>query len=200
MIRTPGAIAMTRITLLAVFLSLPLSAATLDVRVTSTGDAPVVNAVVYAIPATPAPLVKRTAVMDQINRTFVPHVLPVQTGTWVEFPNSDNVRHQVFSVSPARRFSTPLYVGKPARPMHFPTAGVVALGCTVHEQMSAFIVIVDTPHFATTAKEGRAAIADIPAGRYTLKVWYPGMKTEPKPRTINVGDENQTLTVDVGSR
>ncbi len=55
--------------------------------------------------------------MDQVNRRFVPHVLPIQTSTWVEFPNSDQIVHQIFSESPIRRFSSPLYVGKPARPI-----------------------------------------------------------------------------------
>jgi plastocyanin len=188
---------MRPLTLLAVLfaLSLSLSAATIQVRVTGAGAAAIPDAVVYAVPPAPLPLAKRTAVMDQINRTFVPHVLPVQAGTWVEFPNSDQVRHQVFSVSPARRFSTPLYVGKPARPIQFPTAGVVALGCTVHEQMSAYVVIVDTPYFATTAKDGQAELRDVPSGRYSLRVWYPGMRTEPAPQSITVGAEDFSLTV-----
>jgi plastocyanin len=180
--------------LLVVLLALPVSGATVNVGVVGAGDKPVRDAVVYAIPPKALPLVNRTAVMDQIDRTFVPHVLPVQTGTWVEFPNSDNVRHQVFSVSPARRFSTPLYVGKPARPLQFPTAGVVALGCSVHEQMSAYIVVVDTPFFATTGEDGRALLNGIPAGRYQLKVWHPGMKGEPKGEAIEVaGDVSLTV-------
>lgn len=186
---------MRRLILLAVMFALPLHAATLNVQVTGAGDAAVRDAVVYAVPPTLLPLAKRTAVMDQINRTFVPHVLAVQSGTWVEFPNSDQVRHQVFSVSPARRFSTPLYVGKPARPIQFPNAGVVALGCTIHEQMSAFIVAVDTPFFAVTNDAGAAAIPDVAPGRYTLHVWYPGMQTPPAPQSITVGDEDLALTV-----
>ena len=166
--------------------ALPVHAGTVDVRVASRGGAPVDEAVVYAIPARPMPLARRIATMDQVNRTFVPHVLPVQAGTWVEFPNSDQVRHQVFSVSPARKFSTPLYIGKPARPIQFPNAGVVGIGCSVHEQMSAFIVVVDTPYFATTTK-GRASLNDLAEGEYIVKVWYSGMRGEPKPQTVTVG-------------
>ena len=186
---------MRRMTLLALLCALPLGAATLNVRVTTDGKAPVANAVVYAVPQTPLPLARRTATMDQIDRTFVPHVLPVQVGTWVEFPNSDSIRHQVFSTSPARRFSTPLYVGKPARPIQFPTAGVVAIGCTVHEQMSAYIVVVETPFFATTEDNGTVAIAGVPPGHYTLRVWYPGMKNEPKEQVVTVGSSDLSLTV-----
>ena len=189
---------MRRLTLLAVLCALPLGAANLNVRVTSDGKQPVADAVVYAVPPTPLPLARRTATMDQINRTFVPHVLPVQIGTWVEFPNSDSIRHQVFSNAPARRFSTPLYVGKPARPIQFPAVGVVPLGCTVHEQMSAYVVVVETPFFATTAKEGTAAIANVPTGQYTLRIWYPGMRKEPKPQVVTVGASDLSLTVNTG--
>ena len=191
---------MRRLPLLILLLALPLSAASIDIRVTRADDAPLSNAVVYAIPPERLPLAQRTAVMDQVNRTFVPHVLPVQAGTWVEFPNSDQVRHQVFSDSPARRFSTPLYIGKPARPIHFPTTGVVALGCTVHEQMSAYVVVVDTPYFAKTDKNGRATLTGLAAGLYTVRVWYHGMRTEPEPRIITVGDEDVTLTVNTDDR
>ena len=186
----------TLLLLLLLALSFTLHAADVAVVVKAGEDA-VKDAVVYAVPPSPLPLAKRTAVMDQINRTFVPHVLPVQTGTWVEFPNSDQVRHQVFSTSPARRFSTPLYVGKPARPIQFPTSGVVALGCTVHEQMSAFVVVVDTPFFATTSSDGRAVISGIPTGHYTLRVWYPNMRTEPQAQPLAVSNEDVSLTMKV---
>ena len=172
--------------LAAVATVLPLSAATIDVQVADAAGKPVENAVVYAVPATPIPVGRKVAVMDQKDRNFVPHVLPVQTGTWVEFPNSDNIRHQVYSVSPARRFQLPLYIGKPAIPIQFNTAGVVAIGCNIHEQMSAYIVIVDTPYFAT-AERGRAQLMDLTAGQYTLRVWYPGMRAEPKPQSLAVG-------------
>lgn len=170
----------------AVLVTLPLGAATIEVRVARAGGAPVDDAVVYAVPATPMPLARKVAIMDQVDRTFVPHVLPVQTGTWVEFPNSDNIRHQVFSLSPARRFQLPLYVGKPARPIQFPESGIVAIGCNIHEQMSGFIVVVDTPYFGTT-REGQATVDGIVAGQYTVRVWYPGMKAEPEPQVLKLG-------------
>ena len=172
--------------LAAVATVFPLNAATIDVQVADGAGKAVENAVVYAVPATPIPVGRKVAVMDQKDRNFVPHVLPVQTGTWVEFPNSDNIRHQVYSVSPARRFQLPLYIGKPAIPIQFNTAGVVAIGCNIHEQMSAYIVIVDTPYFAT-AERGRAQLSNLTAGQYTLRVWYPGMRAEPKPQSLTVG-------------
>lgn len=169
------------------FVVFPLSAATIDVRVTDAAGALVQDAVVYAVPKTPQPIGHVVAQMDQRNRAFVPRVLPIQAGTWVEFPNSDNIRHQVYSVSPAKRFQLPLYIGKPAFPIQFSTPGVVALGCNIHEEMNAFIVVVDTPYFATT-QVGHAALHDLAAGHYTLKVWYPGMRQEPKPVPVTLAD------------
>jgi plastocyanin len=166
-------------------LAIPLSAASLDVKVTDAGGKAIENAVVYAIPATSVPVGRKVAVMDQKDRIFIPHVLPVQTGTWVEFPNSDNIRHQVYSVSPARRFQLPLYIGKPAIPIQFKNPGIVAIGCNIHEQMSAYIVVVDTPYFATAAG-GRSLLRDLPAGQYTLRMWHPGMRKEPAAQTISL--------------
>lgn len=125
--------------------------------------------------------------MDQKNRMFVPHVLPVQTGTAVEFPNSDDVRHQVYSFSEAKKFQLPLYTGTPANPIVFDRPGVVSLGCNIHDRMSAYIVVVDTPHFAATGREGRATLSLSP-GRYAVHVWHPDLRADPATMTIGAGD------------
>lgn len=169
----------------AALVSLSLNAATVDVQVTDANGAAVNDAVVYAIPPVPVPVGHKVASMDQINREFIPHVLPIQTGTWLEFPNSDNIRHQVYSLSPAKKFSLPLYTGKPAYPVQFNTPGVVVLGCNIHEQMSAYVVVVDTPYFGKT-QSGRATLKDLGEGQYTVRVWYPEMKDEPKPQTLTL--------------
>jgi plastocyanin len=175
------------------FHALPLDAASLEVRVTAPDGSNVSEAVVYAIPATPVPVGHKVAQMDQKNRAFVPHVLPIQTGTWVEFPNSDNIRHQVYSTSPVKKFQLPLYTGKPAYPVQFTKAGVVDIGCNIHEQMSAQIVVVDTPYFAKT-EAGSATLTNLPAGPYTVRVWYPGMKDEPKAQNVKLNtDDRSTL-------
>jgi plastocyanin len=185
--------------LLVISLSLPLAAATVEVRVQDAKGRPVTDAVVYAVPeGRQLPLGRRTAVMDQKNRMFVPHVLPVQTGTSVQFPNSDDVRHHVYSFSPAKPFQLPLYKGTPANPMLFDRAGVVTLGCNIHDQMSAFIVVVDTPIFEKTAANGRAVLRDVDAGRYTLRVWYPDMRAEPQPQNISV-TADERLEVSFGN-
>jgi plastocyanin len=184
---------------LATALSLPLAAATVEVRVQDAKGRPVADAVVYALPeGRQLPLARKTAVMDQKNRMFVPHVLAVQTGTSVHFPNSDDVRHHVYSFSPAKPFQLALYKGTPANPMLFDRSGVVTLGCNIHDQMNAFIVVVDTPFFEKTAATGRAALRDLAAGRYTLRVWYPDMRAEPQPQNISV-TADERLEVSFGN-
>ena len=115
-----------------------------------------------------------SGVLDQRNTQFVPRVSVVTVGTPVSFPNSDNVRHQVYSFSPAKRFELPLYSGKPAAPVVFATPGVVELGCNIHDWMLAYVVVVDTPYHAITDARGQARI-QAPAGTYTLRVWHPGL-------------------------
>ena len=184
----------------AALVSMSLHAATVEVQVTDASGAAVADAVVYAIPPAAVPVGHKVASMDQINREFVPHILPIQTGTWVEFPNSDNIRHQVYSPSPAKKFSLPLYTGKPAFPVQFNAAGIVALGCNIHEQMSAYVVVVDTPYFAKT-QSGRATIKDLPEGQYAFRVWYPEMKDEPKAQTVTLAaGDHPSITFTTGKK
>ena len=173
----------------------------LVVEVRDGRGAGVTDAVVYAVPQgkVPSPPSRR-AVVDQRNRMFVPHVTAIQTGTAVSFPNSDNVRHQVYSFSPAKRFQLPLYAGTPAEPVVFDKPGVVAIGCNIHDQMSAYLVVVDTPHFAKTVN-GRAELAGLPDGRYDVRVWAKGMRTEPPPQAIRIGAEAPpALTFRIGDK
>lgn len=159
-------------------------AATLEVEVRGGNGALLDGAVVFAIPDRPQPgPPPRDAIMDQMNRTFVPHVLPVQKGTRVRFPNHDNVRHQVYSFSEAKRFQLPLYQGTPGAPVVFDKPGVVALGCNIHDRMSAYIVVVDTPHFGLTEK-GHSTLRDLPAGQYSVHVWREGLRGEPAAQAV----------------
>ena len=167
------------------------SAATIVVDVRDPKAAPLADAVVYASPeGREAPSGAKTAVIDQKNKTFVPHVLPVQAGTAVKFPNSDDIQHQVYSFSPAKTFNLPLYKGTPANPIVFDTPGVVTLGCNIHDTMSAYVVVVDTPYFEKTEAGGRVELR-VPAGKYVVHVWHPDMKDEPPPQAVSASESEK---------
>lgn len=188
-----------RMVLLASLAVPSVLAGTIAVQVRDAGSA-IEDAVVYAIPEDRVPPpTRQTAIMDQKDRMFIPHVLAVQTGTAVQFPNSDDIRHHVYSFSPAKNFQLPLYKGNPASPVVFDKAGVVTLGCNIHDRMAAFIVIVDTPWFTITDGSGRGELKDLPEGTYALHVWYPDMRKASAPIDITVdGDEQLSVPLHVG--
>ncbi len=115
------------------------------------------------------------AEISQRQRTFDPGLLVVQTGTSVDFPNLDTVRHHVYSFSPAKTFELKLYNGRPSSPVLFDRAGVVTLGCNIHDQMIGTVVVVDTPLFGRTDATGRVVL-DLPAGEHRLRTWHPWMR------------------------
>ena len=140
---------------------------------------PVADAVVVAVPVDglprPAPSAARE-IMDQVNAEFVPHVKPVVVGSSVFFPNKDNIRHQVYSFSPAKPFELPLYAGTPAKPVMFDKPGVVVLGCNIHDWMIGYIYVSESPYFARTGADGSALVRDLPPRQYTVRVWHPRMQ------------------------
>jgi plastocyanin len=140
---------------------------------------PVQDAVVLAVAkspaATPAARPGRETV-DQINKEFVPYVKVVPVGSAVDFPNKDNIRHHVYSFSPAKAFELPLYVGTPARPVVFDRPGVVTIGCNIHDWMIGYVYVAETPYFGTTGRAGRAALEHLPPGTYAVRVWHPRME------------------------
>jgi plastocyanin len=118
------------------------------------------------------------AVLDQKNESFVPYVLAVTVGSTVEFPNSDRVYHNVFSLSKARRFDLGRYPRGQSRSLRFDQPGVVRVFCEIHSHMSAFILVFAHRYFATTDAEGRYRIEGVPPGAYTLVVWNDGAVRE----------------------
>jgi len=140
---------------------------------------PIEDAVVLATPldGQNAPLPKQPRnEMDQIDKEYVPHVKVVTADSKVYFPNKDNIRHHVYSFSPAKVFELPLYSGTSAPPVMFDKTGQVTLGCNIHDWMLGYIYVADTPFFGKSAKDGKILIADIPAGEYSVRVWHPDMK------------------------
>jgi len=135
------------------------------------------------------------AVMDQRDKTFIPHVLVVTRGTTVQFPNNDTVFHNVFATFEARRFDLGLYPRGATRTVRFDKPGLVAIMCNIHAEMSAYILVVDTPYYAVTDKQGRFRISHAPPGTYTLRVWHESGATETRTVTIKPQQAPWTLTL-----
>lgn len=154
----------------------------LIVNVSNQSGNPVENAVVSAYPQTARVQKQGASVsvvkVDQVDKEFIEHVTPIQVGTAVSFPNHDNFRHHVYSFSPAKTFEIPLYEGIPANPVIFEKTGEVALGCNIHDWMSAYVYVVDTPYFARTGVNGQASL-DLRAGSYEIRIWHPQLQKEP---------------------
>jgi plastocyanin len=140
--------------------------------------------------------------MVQRNLQFDPFVLVLPVGANVSFPNRDPVRHHVYSFSPTHPFELKLYGKDESRSVRFDKAGVVALGCNIHDGMVAFIKVVDTPFAAKTDDKGQAVLKGLPAGQVQVRVWHPYQKaagneivrTVPVPAT---GAPLQTLQIDL---
>jgi plastocyanin len=156
-------------------------AGSLDVLVKDDKGEPVANAVVYARrKAGTSAQTKGRAIIDQRDKQFIPYVTALQVGTSVLFPNNDNIRHHVYSLSPAKKFELPLYAGVPAEPVTFDREGFVTLGCNIHDWMIAYVAVLATPYFEVTGKEGRALLKNLPPGQYTVEVWQPSLKGAPE--------------------
>lgn len=118
----------------------------------------------------------------QKDRQFQPQITVIQTGTSVLFPNFDTVRHHVYSFSPIQKFELKLYAGTPSAPIVFDKPGVAALGCNIHDRMSAWVLVVDTPLFAKTDAAGHATL-EVPAGEHSMQAWHARLAD---PTTFNV--------------
>lgn len=175
---SPAAIALTA--LLCVLLhTAPVTAASLAIAVQLPDGRPFVDAVVTveAVGKTLSPPAPIHALMDQMNRMFVPEVIVIPVGSTVAFPNSDSVSHQIYSFSPAKRFQLSLYRGKPYPPELFDRAGIVILGCNIHDWMVGYIDVTNAPFYGTTDAQGSWS-AEVPAGRYQITVWHPRMREQ----------------------
>ena len=130
--------------------------------------------VVWLEPLDGAPALSSTvrAKMLQKDKTFTPHVLPVSTGTTVDFPNFDPIFHNAFSNFDGKVFDVGLYAPGTNRSVHFDRPGVVRVFCNIHAAMSAVILVLDTPYFAATKKDGSLDLGNVPAGNYKLRIFH----------------------------
>lgn len=183
------------VALLGILLPGSVVAAPVTINVKDVDGRPLEEAVVvvYAGEMDPGPLTAE-AIMDQRDRQFVPQVLAVRTGTLVRFPNSDNIRHHVYSFSPARRFELRLYHGTTAEPVQFDQPGKVALGCNIHDAMLGYIYVVDSDRFGVTDADGKLVLESVPTGTHELQIQHP-RRANPLTRSVTVTGELQLETV-----
>jgi plastocyanin len=183
--------------LLSIAAAAHCEAGTLEVSVVDEQGRPIGGVAVYATPAhaaaehgsTGTPLGAQAATpaaaMDQRNHQFVPHMLVVQSGTEVTFPNSDTVSHHVYSFSETKTFELPLYKGDVYPPVVFDRPGIVVVGCNIHDGMLGYVFVVDTPHFALTDERGVASV-DVPDGEYIVNAWTPRARSTGLPAAQHV--------------
>ena len=134
------------------------------------------------------------AVLDQQDETFLPFVLAIQSGTVVDFPNSDDIFHNVFSLSKPRRFDLGRYPQGKTKSVRFEEPGIVRVFCEIHSHMSAFILVFSHRFFAATDEDGNYRIDDIPSGSYKVVVWTDGEIRRTVPVDIVSG---QVVPLDV---
>jgi plastocyanin len=137
------------------------------------------------------------AVLDQRNESFVPGVLAVTAGSTVEFPNSDRVYHNVFSLSKPRRFDLGRYPRGQSRSVVFDRPGVVRVFCEIHSHMSAWILVFAHRYFVLTDAEGRYRLEGVPPGVYTLALWWDGAVRQRRELRVEAGGvAEQDFTVE----
>ena len=180
---------------LLVLLVLPLTPAhaaspSVSGSVTTPDGSAVAGAVVFVQAPPPAATVtpRAMAVVDQVNKTFLPGVLPIVVGTSVRFPNHDQIHHHVYSFSPVKTFELPLYKGDDAPPVLFDKVGVVRIGCNIHDWMSGIILVLPSPYFTVTGADGRFVLDDLPNGTHVLVAWHALSKLKPEEtaQTVHV--------------
>lgn len=174
-------------------------AAELTGRVVDTTGAPLADAVVFVEKGAPdAPV---SATIDQVDKQFVPRLLVVPRGSWVSFPNRDQIHHHVYSFSPAKTFEIPLYKGEQAAPVEFDQPGAVKLGCNIHDWMSAIILVVPTGAFAVTGADGTFTLRDLPEGTVSVAAWHEHSKKPLSSRTVETtGAPPLEFTLDAAPR
>ena len=134
------------------------------------------------------------AVIDQRDETFVPHVLAVSTGTTVDFPNGDEIYHNVFSLSRVRSFDLGRYASGKSKSVVFDRPGIVRVFCDIHSHMSAFVLVFPHDFFSVTDEDGRYEIGGVPPGRYTVVAWNESV--DPETREVDVAGTGGVIDVD----
>lgn len=184
--------------ILAFFTSAKCNAQTFTVLFVDQNDHPIENVVALDPTGTisSAPKEQTPAIMDQVNMKFSPMVIAIQKGRSVSFPNSDNIRHHVYSFSEAKRFETKLYANTPDSPIEFNQPGLVVLGCNIHDTMIGYIFVSKTEAFSISDAKGKAVI-DSTTMPKTIEFWHPWSDQPNKIQALPVHNwpESNVLTI-----
>ena len=183
-------------------LAAPLAAATLTVRIVDASGRPVRDAVVTYYPSAGARVPRPSGhyVISQQNLQFHPFLTIVPVGADISFPNLDNTKHHVYSFSPAKRFELKLFAKDQSRMVHFDKAGVVALGCNIHDQMSAFVVVTDSAWTARTNAQGMVEFGDTPNAPGRVIVWHPYLRSPSGTMQAAIGPNQHSVNFSVRLR
>lgn len=138
-------------------------------------------------PATRRRAEETELVIRQVNETFVPHVLAIQAGSTVHFPNGDPFFHNVFSLSGAKSFDLGRYPKNQVRSVRFDRPGIVKVFCHIHSHMNAVILVFDHPYFSTADGKGNFSLSQLPIGTHTLVAWHERLKPQKKSVRIQPG-------------
>ena len=185
---------------------LPAWAGSLQLQAQGRDGRALADAVFMLEPLGAKPVVKPAPGVEiaQEGRMFVPLVTVVPVGTRISFPNRDKVRHHVYSFSDAKKFEIKIYAGKPEAPVEFDRAGVVVLGCNIHDTMVGWVVISDSPWVGKTAGNGILQLPDVPGGAYKLLAWHPdfpaGTPWLEQALTVGAAAQQLSLRVVAGGR
>ena len=201
-IGSPGKWGLSAAMLASALMAAPAFAGNLTVRVTDTGGHPATDAVVTLIPAKgtpPRPRVESGYRVIQQGTQFKPFVSVVPVGATVAFPNLDPFRHHVYSFSKARRFELKLFARDQTRSVTFDKPGIVAIGCNIHDSMSAYIFVADSVWTQRVTASGTVRFADIPEGSFTMQIWQPYLRAPggivSRSLILRGGDNRESVTV-----
>lgn len=156
---------------------------------------PVKDAVVYAMPRermAPTKDWETTIIVE--NNTFQPFVLPVQTGAAISLVNADKVQHHIYSISPVIKFDVRLDKAASSELIALDKAGVVVLGCAIHDSMVGYLYVMETAWFAKTGEDGSADLIDLPRGTYDVLVWHPWMEGSPDEKVKRIAPSTQSIS------
>lgn len=193
------------LTVFSLIVSPVLFAATFELTVVNSEGQPLKNAVISWSSLSPPEVPTEVAVMDQRDKAFEPHVLVVQQGSLVSFPNSDNIRHHVYSFSRPKKFEIKLYSGEPSNPVLFDNPGVVVLGCNIHDSMLGYIYVAPSSNYAISNERGRLQLEfdQEPSEDMQFQLWHPQLNRHNQPVNLSyrvVKQNNYTVRLTLSAR